>query len=74
MKKLLLLLLLSLQLSAQTITQDSVYLFSYCSLKNDGKIGLQLAWSTDKNTWNSIGSDFGVLGSDYGTWGAQREC
>ncbi|NBA75608.1 alpha-L-arabinofuranosidase [Emticicia sp. ODNR4P] len=73
MKKLLLLFcILSLQLSAQTITQDSVYLFSYCSLKNDGKIGLQLAWSTDKNTWNSIGSDFGVLGSDYGTWGAQK--
>ncbi|MDI9871674.1 alpha-L-arabinofuranosidase C-terminal domain-containing protein [Flectobacillus roseus] len=73
MKKLLLLFcFLSLQLSAQTITQDSVYLFSYCSLKNDGKIGLQLAWSTDKNTWNSIGSDFGVLGSDYGTWGAQK--
>ena len=73
MKKLLLLFcILSLQLSAQTITQDSVYLLSYCSLKNDGKIGLQLAWSTDKNTWNSIGSDFGVLGSDYGTWGAQK--
>ncbi|PAC28674.1 alpha-L-arabinofuranosidase C-terminal domain-containing protein [Flectobacillus sp. BAB-3569] len=73
MKKLLLLFcFLSIQLSAQTITQDSVYLFSYCSLKNDGKIGLQLAWSSDKNTWNTIGNDFGVLGSDYGTWGAQK--
>jgi hypothetical protein len=64
--------LFTIKLSAQTIKQDSVYLFSYCSLKNDGKIGLQLAWSTDKNTWNSIGSDFGVLGSDYGTWGQKR--
>lgn len=73
MKKLLFLLcFFTIKLSAQTIKQDSVYLFSYCSLKNDGKIGLQLAWSTDKNTWNAIGSDFGVLGSDYGTWGAQK--
>ncbi len=64
--------LISLHLSAQTIQQDSVYIFAYASTKNAGKNGLELAWSTDKVHWNKIGNDYGFVHSDYGTWGAQK--
>lgn len=52
--------------------KDSVYLFSYTSNKNNGRVGLQLAWSDDKKNWNFIGSGYSFLKSDYGSWGSGK--
>jgi len=52
---------------------DSVYLFSYATLKNDNKNGLHFAWSRNKADWHRIGNEFSFLRSDYGRWGTQKK-
>jgi len=51
---------------------DSTYVFSYATVKNNGKNGLHYAWSVDKKTWHGIGSEFRFLFCDFGTWGSQK--
>jgi alpha-L-arabinofuranosidase len=51
---------------------DSVYLFSYATNKNSNKNGLHFAWSRDRQTWYSIGNEYGFVRSDYGPWGAEK--
>lgn len=49
---------------------EKVYLFVYSI--NDGKSGLNLAWSIDKENWHEIGPNHCFLFSDYGSWGSQK--
>jgi alpha-L-arabinofuranosidase len=56
-------------LKPKTEKPDSVYLFAYSTLKNNGKNGLHFAWSTDQKNWFSIGPEFSFLKSDFGSWG-----
>ena len=51
---------------------DSVYLFSYATNKNSNMNGLHLAWSTDQESWTSIGPEMRFLFSDYGRWGKEK--
>ncbi|MFD0991240.1 alpha-L-arabinofuranosidase C-terminal domain-containing protein [Mariniflexile jejuense] len=53
-----------------TINPGQVYLFAYAS--NDGKSGLNFAWSIDEITWHSIGDNHTFLASDFGSWGSQK--
>ena len=65
MKKLLFFLLItigfSLQHSLMANEPDSAYVFAYATDKNAGRNGLHFAWSTDRNTWHSIGPETHVL-------------
>ena len=69
MKKLLLFLLItigfSLQHSLMANEPDSAYVFAYATDKNAGRNGLHFAWSTDWNTWHSIGPERTFLRSEY---------
>ena len=69
MKKLLLFLLItigfSLQHSLMANEPDSAYVFAYATDKNAGRNGLHFAWSTDRNTWHSIGPERTFLRSEY---------
>ncbi|WP_331137623.1 alpha-L-arabinofuranosidase C-terminal domain-containing protein [Flavobacterium sp.] len=56
-------------LKPKTEKPDSVYLFAYSTLKNNGKNGLHFAWSIDQKNWFSIGPEFSFLKSDFGSWG-----
>ncbi|WP_288733335.1 alpha-L-arabinofuranosidase C-terminal domain-containing protein [uncultured Phocaeicola sp.] len=49
---------------------DSVYLFSYATVSDDGRSGLKFAWSPDGNKWFGIGN--GYVKCDYGAWGAEK--
>ncbi|MCU7550076.1 carbohydrate binding domain-containing protein [Chitinophagaceae bacterium LB-8] len=51
---------------------DSVYLFSYATVKNNNHNGLHFAWSRDREHWFSIGNEFSFLRSDYGRWGSEK--
>ncbi|RXK86559.1 alpha-L-arabinofuranosidase C-terminal domain-containing protein [Filimonas effusa] len=51
---------------------DSVYLFSYATVKNGGRTGLQFAWSPDKKSWFNIGENYAFVKSDYGRWGSEK--
>ncbi|HPT43203.1 MAG TPA: alpha-L-arabinofuranosidase, partial [Paludibacteraceae bacterium] len=51
---------------------DSAFLFSYSTLKNDGRNGLHFAWSIDQTNWHSIGPEHRFLFSDYGRWGTEK--
>ena len=82
MKKLPLLILIALFASYQTTAarkhdtcniSDSVYLFSYSTISDDGRSGLRFAWSHDKENWFEIGKNFGYLKCDYGRWGTQKK-
>lgn len=53
-------------------TADSAYLFSYSTLKNNGRNGMHYAWSHDRKNWNAIGPEFRYLFCDYGNWGTQK--
>ncbi|HBK28443.1 MAG TPA: hypothetical protein DDZ04_00715, partial [Parabacteroides sp.] len=66
MKKLPLLILIALFASYQTTAarkhdtcniSDSVYLFSYSTISDDGRSGLRFAWSHDKENWFEIGKN-----------------
>ena len=69
MKKLLFFLLItigfSLQHSLMANEPDSAYVFAYATDKNAGRNGLHFAWSTDRNTWHSIGPERTFLRSEY---------
>lgn len=47
-----------------------VYLLSYTT--NNGKSGLNIAWSINKENWHEIGPNHCFLFSDFGSWGAQK--
>lgn len=51
---------------------DSAYVFSYATVKNNGKNGLHYAWSIDQKNWQGIGPEFRFLFCDFGTWGSQK--
>lgn len=51
---------------------DSVYLFSYATVKDAGHSGLKLAWSPDGKQWFSVGNAYGFVKCDYGAWGSQK--
>ena len=51
---------------------DSVYLFSYSLNEDGGHRGLHFAYSTDQESWVSIGPNFRFLFSDYGRWGKEK--
>lgn len=51
---------------------DSVYLFSYATVSDDGRSGLKFAWSPDGNKWFGIGNGYGYVKCDYGAWGAEK--
>lgn len=51
---------------------DSVYLFSYATVKDAGRSGLKLAWSPDAVRWFSIGNGYGYVRCDYATWGTEK--
>lgn len=51
---------------------DSVYVFSYSTVKDQGHNGLHFAWSVDRKNWQAIGPEFRFLFSDFGTWGSQK--
>lgn len=51
---------------------DSVYLFSYATIKNNNRNGLHFAWSRDRQTWFPIGDEYSFLKCDYGRWGAEK--
>ncbi len=58
----------SLQAAPLPNVPDSVYIFSYNSGANGGRNGLHMAWSADRSTWKTIGSEHPFVKSDYGTW------
>jgi len=51
---------------------DSVYLFSYSTVKNSNTNGLHFAWSIDQENWNPIGPEYRYLFCDYGRWGTEK--
>lgn len=51
---------------------DSVYVFSYATSHDEGRSGLKLAWSPDKQKWFSVAKNFGFVNCDYGRWGSQK--
>lgn len=51
---------------------DSVYLYSYTTIKNNNHDGLHFAWSRDGDNWISIGNEYSYLKSDYGRWGTEK--
>ncbi|WP_018626605.1 alpha-L-arabinofuranosidase C-terminal domain-containing protein [Niabella aurantiaca] len=51
---------------------DSVWLFAYAKLQQEGRDGLHFAWSNDGQSWHAIGPEFGFLKSDYGRWGSEK--
>jgi alpha-L-arabinofuranosidase len=51
---------------------DSVYLFSYATTKSNNHNGLHFAWSRDRQSWQSIGHEYGYLKCDYGRWGSEK--
>jgi len=53
-------------------TPDSVYIFSYATLKNAGHNGLHFAWSIDRKNWSAIGPEYRYLFCDYGRWGSEK--
>jgi Alpha-L-arabinofuranosidase len=60
-------------LSAKSVNEpDSVYLFAYSTQKSNGHSGMLYAWSPDRRSWSSIGSEYRFLACDYGRWGAEK--
>ncbi|MFT3845708.1 MAG: alpha-L-arabinofuranosidase C-terminal domain-containing protein [Lacibacter sp.] len=51
---------------------DSVYLFSYATVKNANHNGLHFAWSRDKENWFTIGNEYSFVRCDYGRWGSEK--
>lgn len=52
---------------------DSVYLFSYTTIKDKGRSGLHFAWSADGKSWNLVGNEYGYIKCDYGPWGEEKQ-
>lgn len=53
---------------------DSVYLFSYATVPDDGRSGLRFAYSIDQKNWLEVGRNYGWVRCDYGRWGSQKKC
>lgn len=66
----LLVMLIVVMSETQANKQDSVYLFAYSV--NEGRSGLTLAWSLDREEWHAIGPEHCFLFSDFGRWGGQK--
>lgn len=58
--------------SASESTQDSLYLFSYATGRDNNTGGLHLAWSADGKQWHKIGNEYDFVKSDYGAWGSGK--
>lgn len=62
-----------LSIGAKALAEpDSVYLFAYTKVQDEGRSGLMFAWSRDKDEWHSIGNGFAFLYSDYSRWGSEK--
>lgn len=64
---------LSAAVNGMMSVPDSVYLFSFATSGDDGRSGLRLAWSMDRENWFEIGRNYGYLRCDYGRWGSQKK-
>src|SRR5687768_12147648 len=73
MRSILLLCLVLIYQSGLALAPDSVYLFSFATNRHNNTVGLQFAWSQDRNEWHVIGNDFGFLKSDYSRWGTEKK-
>ncbi len=51
---------------------DSVSLFAYTTLADEGRSGLHFAWSPDGQTWFPVADKYAYVSSDYGRWGSQK--
>lgn len=51
---------------------DSVYLFSYATVPDEGRSGLRFAWSPDGDRWFSVGDGYAYVKCDYAAWGAEK--
>lgn len=49
---------------------ENVYLFSYCTMQDEGRSGLKFAWSPDGGQWFHIGGGWAFVKSDFGPWGS----
>lgn len=65
-------LLISNAYPAKPISMDSVMLFSYATINDEGRSGLKYAWSNEGSEWTEICEDSGFLKCDYGQWGAEK--
>jgi alpha-L-arabinofuranosidase len=70
---LILLLTLAINRSVFANEPDSVYLFSYATVKDKGHSGLHFAWSVDGKNWSLVGNEYGYVKCDYGPWGQQKQ-
>lgn len=55
-----------------TSKPDSVYLMSYTTPRDNNRTGLHFAYSTDGDSWVSIGNERTYLKSDFGEWWAEK--
>lgn len=62
----------NVEASALLNVPDSAYIFAYSTIKNSGQNGLHVAWSIDRQNWNSIGPEYRFLFCDYGRWGVEK--
>lgn len=60
---LMLFLVVRIKPSALANEPDSVYLFSYATLKDKGRSGFHFAWSVDGKKWSMVGNEYGYVRS-----------
>ncbi len=51
---------------------DSVTIFAYNNDPQEGRGGLNFAWSADHKSWTAVGPNFDFVKSDYSRWGSQK--
>lgn len=47
---------------------DSVYVFPYPTVNDNGRRGMQLVWSTDREQWHDVAEGMVFLKCDFGPW------
>lgn len=47
---------------------DSVYVFPYPTTNDNGRRGMQLVWSTDREQWHDVAGGMVFLKCDFGPW------
>lgn len=47
---------------------DSVYVFPYPTVNDNGRRGMQLVWSTDREQWHDVAGGMVFLKCDFGPW------
>ena len=47
---------------------DSVYVFPYPTVNDNGRCGMQLVWSTDREQWHDVAEGMVFLKCDFGPW------